>query len=120
MTSVPITVVFVYLLLERVPELRTVYEEHIRDNDELLPHVWLGDVSRYIVQQVRSGETGPATSVERILSALDQWLAFGDEHVKELVSVSFVENLVEHDDVLESLKGLLGPNLENELRRQGK
>jgi hypothetical protein len=44
----------------------------------------------------------------------------GDEHVKELVSVSFIENLVEHNDVLAGIKGLIGPNLEKEVRNYGK
>ena len=47
-------------------------------------------------------------------------MAAGDEQVKELVAVSFVENLAEHDDVLRSLSGLMGPNLKNELRNHGK
>jgi hypothetical protein len=112
----PSTIAWVNKLLEQVPELRHVYDEHIHNNDELLPHVFLGDVTRYVVQQVYLGETGPAKPVERILSVLEQGMGSGDEQVEELVSVSFVENLVEHDDVLASLKGLIGPNLQKEIR----
>jgi hypothetical protein len=115
----PSTIACVNKLLDQVPELRYVYDEHIHDNNELLPHVFLGDVTRYVVHRVRLGETGPAKPVERILSVLEQYMGSGDEQVKELVSVSFVENLLKHDKVLASLKGLIGPNLQKEIRNYG-
>ncbi len=114
------TITYINKLIDQVPELRYVYDEHIHDNDELLPHVFLGDVTRYVVQQVRLGETGSAKPVERILSILDQGMGSSDEQVKELISVSFVENLVEHDEVLASLNGLIGLNLKKEIRNYGK
>jgi hypothetical protein len=108
-------------LLERVPELRAVYDEHVHDYDELLPHVFLGDVTRYVVQQVRSGETTLSTErIRRILESVEQYLASGDEEVEELVWVSFAENLSEYDDVLTCLRGMIGPNLANALRNYGK
>jgi hypothetical protein len=119
-THVPTTIQCVNLLLERVPELRPVYDKHVHDCDELLPYVFLGDVTRYVVQQIRLGETGPETPVERILGFLEQCMAFGDEHVKELVSVSFIENLLEHEDAPAGIKGLIGPTLEKEITNYGK
>jgi len=119
-THVSTTTQCINLLLERVPELRPAYDKHVRDYDELLPHVFLGDVTRYVVQQIHLVETGPATPVERILGFLDQCMAFGDEHVKELISVSFIENLVDYNDALAGIKGLTGPNLEKEIRRHCK
>ena len=120
MTPIPTTIQCVNLLLERVPELRSAYDKHVHDYDELLPHVFLGDVTRYVVQQIRLCETGPATPVERILSFLDQCMGSGDEHVKELVSVSFIENLLEHEDAPAGIKGLIGPTLEKEITNYGK
>jgi hypothetical protein len=116
----PSTITCVGKLLEQVPELRSVYDEHIHDNDELLPHMFFGDVTRYVVQQVHSGEMGPSTPVGRIFDSLERFMAFGDDQVKELVSVSFIENLAAYDDVLTVLRGLLGPNLEKELKNHGK
>jgi len=37
-------------LLASVPDLRGVYDEHISDNDELLPHVFFGDVTRFAIE----------------------------------------------------------------------
>lgn len=107
-------------LLEQVPELRPVYDEHIHDNGELLPHVLLGDVTRYVVQHMRSGEVEASRTVGRILDCLEHCMVSGDEQVKELVSVSFVENLLGHDDVLASLRRLVGPSLAKEIETYGK
>jgi len=115
----PTTIECVNQLLKQVPELQSAYDEHLRNNDELLPHVFLGDVTRYVVRQVRSGETGLASPVERILGVLEQCMASGEEYVTELVAVSFIENLYGEDDVVKKLKGLIGPHLEKEIKIHG-
>jgi len=107
-------------LLERVPELQPAYEEHLRDYDEVLPHVFFGEVTRYVVVRVRAGEIGVSSPVGRILDFLERCAASGDEQVEELVWVSFLENLVEYDDVLLALRGLIGPNLAKGLKAYGK
>lgn len=120
MASSPSPIGCIAQLLERVPELRSTYDAHVHDYDELLPHVFFGDVTRYVVQQVRSGEMGPSKPVGRLLECLERCMASGDDQVKELVSVSFIENLAEYDDVLAVLRGLLGPKLEKELKNHGR
>ena len=40
---------FIEILLTQIPELRSVYDEHINDNDELLEHVFMGD-RRCVIQ----------------------------------------------------------------------
>lgn len=120
MATLPSTVSFVRALLLRAPELQSVYDMHIDDCDELLPHVFFGDVTRYVVQQVHSGESENSQSLRRILDFLEQSVASESEEVQELVSVSFLENLADHDDVVAHLKGMLGPNLSRELRAKGR
>jgi len=115
----PTTIECVNQLLQQAPELRSVYDEHIHNYDELLPHVFFGDMTRYVVWQVRLGATGPASPVGRILRALEQCLASGDEPVAELIVVSFIENLVEDGDVVTTLKRLVGPHLEKEIKAYG-
>jgi hypothetical protein len=80
--------------LEEVPELRPAYEEHLADNDELLPHVFFGDVSRSVVSRASAGDSDV---VARILSCLERVLTEGDEQASELVVVSFVENIAPED-----------------------
>lgn len=102
------------LLVQQVPELRPVYNEHLRDYDEALPHVFLGDVTRYVVRQLREGGPGRLDSVRRIVAVLEQCVANGDRQVQELVSVSFLENLIDCEDVITAVKAIIGPNLAKE------
>ena len=39
---------FIEYVLAKVPQLRAVHSEHLKDNDELLPHVFMGDVTRFL------------------------------------------------------------------------
>jgi hypothetical protein len=111
----PSTIECIRKLLELVPELQPVYDEHISDNHELLPHVFMGDVTRYVVQRVCSGEEEEEQPVMRIIDHLEQCMATGDDQVKELVSVSFVENLLGNDNALAKLKDVMGPALAKEV-----
>ena len=37
-------------LVQDIPELKPVYDEHIDDNDELLTHVFMADIVRFVEQ----------------------------------------------------------------------
>jgi hypothetical protein len=106
-------------LLATVPELRSLYDEHLHDNDEPLPHVFLGDVTRYVMQLVRAidstHDVGLPGPLVRVLSFLEKAMISSDARVQELVSVSFLENLDSADDGYMSLMVLLGPNLRRQL-----
>jgi len=114
------TVSFVRELLLRVPELQSVYDMHIDDHDELLPHVFLGEVTRYVVQQVQSGAGETSQPLSRILDFFEQSVESQDEKLQELISVSFLENLVDCGDVMDQLTEILGPNLKRELEAHGR
>ena len=104
---------FVEELLKDVPELSSVYSEHIEDNDILLPHVFLGDVTRFFVDEVQRDAASDA--VGRILTLMENALASGSAEVQELIGVSFVENLAEYGDVLKEIAARLGPKMKEEL-----
>ena len=109
------------LLLLEAPELHPLFEEHLRDQfGELLQHVFFGDLARYLVDQVRlegaDVEKCRSGGVARILGVLERAMASHDERVRELVSVSFVENLDPSDEAYKAVKSMLGPNLQEELR----
>jgi hypothetical protein len=42
---------FIKELLRTVPELQPAYAEHLNDNDTLLPHVFMGDVTRFVIAE---------------------------------------------------------------------
>ena len=112
---------FVDHLLSMVPELRRVYEEHLSENEELLPHVFLGDVTRFVITEFRKGRSdrGEPTLdtrvLDRILDLLERAMKSSDTRLRELVSVSFLENLDQAGRDYLGIKGLLGPALVKEL-----
>lgn len=109
-------------LLQSAPELQSLLDEHIQQYDELLPHVFFGDVTRFVMDRVRT--EGRAANrdavVRRILGFLEEAMTSSDENVQELVSLSFLENLDPSDPAYEELKAMLGPNLGRELENYHK
>jgi hypothetical protein len=108
---------FVQALVHAVRDLQPLYERHMIDNfGELLPHVFLGDLTRFVITEHREALR---TRVDRpvlvaVLGALEKGLVEGDADVAEVIVVSFLENLWQAGDEYQSLRGRLGP----ELRRQ--
>jgi hypothetical protein len=82
-------------LVGRHRALAPVLEQHLADNDELLPHVLFGDVTRYALALARVGDK---ESLHRLLSDLDSALDEADDQVANLVWVSFVENASTDED----------------------
>lgn len=108
---------FIDGLIKRVPELRPIYEEHLDDNDTLLPHVFMGAVARFVIERVRHGDFRHEGAVAQIMSAIDNSLKSNCPSIQELVSVSFVENLASETDVIQALVPLMGPNTQEEIQK---
>ena len=81
---------FVDWLVARHPDLAPILDEHLKDmDDELLPHVFFGDVTRYAAELARRHDTG---KLDPLLHDLNGVLDDSDDYVDNLVWVSFVEN----------------------------
>jgi hypothetical protein len=78
-------------LIAAIPEFRGQYEEHLRDNDELLLHLLIADLARFVVAAERAGDM---ERVDRSLAAVERVFVSGDELTTELVAVSFVGHSV--------------------------
>src|SRR5713101_1649283 len=79
-------------LLSAVPEFASAYQEHLADNEvELLLHVLFGDLTRFALDADENGDT---EVIRRLLGFLDLSLREGDARVRNLVQVSFVENVL--------------------------
>jgi hypothetical protein len=106
---------FMEALLCRVPELMPLYEEHLRDNPTLLPHLLMGEITRFA-----AGIDGPALtreSTRALLDFLEIGLTDGSDEVKNLVGVSFAENLIGEESGLARLKPMMGSVLRMEVDR---
>jgi len=78
-----------------IPELQTALDEHVRDNHELLPHVFFGDVSRFARDIPRTQDEELA---RRLAGALERMAAAPDNDVVNVVQVSFIEYFVWGDE----------------------
>jgi len=117
------TIDFIDHLVSQVPTLESALREHVSDNfGEVLPHVFLGDITRYAVAEFIRGEKGVERPVsqelEALLTALEAGIAAGDE-IAELVCVSFLENLPRPGEPGGGIRDLLGPGLRSELGATG-
>ena len=88
---------FVAWLAARHPAVEGLRREHVEFNEELLPHVLFGDVTRYAAELARESAEQPRARkrLHALLADLDVALAEasdGDDEVATLVWVSFVEN----------------------------
>ena len=114
---------FVNDLVAKVPELKQLYAEHLEDNDGLLPHVFMGDLTRFVISAIANPEElGFSRQVAsdilvRILEMLEAGMRSESEDVQELVAVSFLENLEPNEKYYESLKSLFGTSLAEQLKR---
>ena len=114
---------FVGDLLGQVPELQPIFNEHIEDNDELLPHVFMGDVTRFVLSLNASSSSkgmSPVASSQTLLKILDfleEGMRTGDDNVRELISASFLENLDQFDENYSSLKSHFGRSLLEQLEK---
>jgi hypothetical protein len=113
---------FIDSLISQVPELRPLLDEHLRDNDQLLPHVFMGDLTRFVVdlhadayQTTGAAEASLLQILKEILTALEAAMESGDEDVKELIAVSFLENLDPDSPNYKELKSLFGEDLLKQL-----
>jgi hypothetical protein len=97
-------------LVEKVPFARPVYEQHLRDNGEVLPHVLMADLRRMFVNLVQAGNDD---DVKRFLEAIEDLASSPADSIRNVVDVSFIEDLVlgDRDEAraLNAVREKLGP-----------
>lgn len=86
---------FFHGLMQDFPQLESLYAEHVEFYEEFLSHVFLADVVRWAVNLF--GEAGQGLTEEAIglqlINFVESAYVRGDGTVRELIKVSFVENL---------------------------
>ena len=106
-------------LVEAVPTLSEVLEEHVHEFGELIPHVFMGALSRFALQtyaEATEGGRGSAALELRLLfSSLEEVFSRGGESVQEMVNVSFLENIASELAASPKFRSYLGPALQGEL-----
>ncbi|MBU1358852.1 MAG: hypothetical protein KKC79_15365 [Gammaproteobacteria bacterium] len=105
---------FVVELIEKVPEARRIYEDHLEDNDTLLPHVFMGEIARFVLQI--SENTSREDDLKELLSIIEDGLQSRHHDVQNLVALSFVENLCGEEHHVMQLIPLMGEATRREVR----
>jgi hypothetical protein len=98
--------------------MRIIYEEHVADNGEVLPHVLFWDFTRHIVESYISGKE-PADWIPA-LDFLEEAFGVVDDYSRGVISASFLESLPYAGEPGAGIAGHLGPTLRSrlaELRR---
>jgi hypothetical protein len=106
----------IHRLLADEPALRSLYDDHVAANDELLPHVFFGDVTRFITGSFESDAHEARQDSLRVLAILEDALGQPEPSVEDLIATSFAENLL-GASCLPALRRVFGPRLTNELAR---
>jgi hypothetical protein len=111
---------FMAHLLREAPGLSEKYREHKAANDQILPHVLMGDLARLALElsgQSKLPQEPDACTLTQLLDALESGMCSTSAAVKELIAVSFLENLSEDEPNYPSLARRLGPALAQEMTR---
>ncbi|WP_040786026.1 DUF7674 family protein [Nocardia pneumoniae] len=103
---VPALAAFVDGLADPEPEIRPLIAEHIRDYDEMLPTLLMGDIARWVCS-VAHDTPDPAARLQPFFDRLEHEWGDGQNPVSDLIATSFVENVYDDPAVVT----LLGPKL---------
>ncbi len=109
---------FIQEILTQFPNTQSIFYESIRDNDELLPHLFLSDITRSIIEEVSRRQL--PSWIPRIVNYFESNLQLdkGDP-VSNLITVSFLELLpLSYEssyETTEQLKEYMGPKLLKQL-----
>jgi hypothetical protein len=89
-------------------------QKHLDAYDGLLPHVWMGDLTRSVISRFRTDAADPL--LRDVLDFIEMAFEQVGGEDRELITASFLENLPRREQVGAELRSLLGPALQDQLR----
>jgi hypothetical protein len=118
------TISFVKRVGARFPGLAPLLAEHTKDNfGQILPHVFLGELTRYTLSLLATADSGrnvpAARELRELLDVLEHTFASGDQKMRELIVASFLENLPRPGEQGSQIRTMLGTELSRQLRELG-
>lgn len=112
-------VVLVRRLADISPSVASLLQEHLEDNDEVLPTLFLGEVEKWFERAYRRRESAPETFIEAkaVGRALGDAFSKGDDTTRNFIAVGFVEMLPNQVQEERACIEELPDSLRNELQR---
>lgn len=91
-------------ITSEIPEFSDIYEQHLIDNGQILPHVLMGDFTRFVVNSYKKSKSSLKYKeiFDRSLDLIENLITSKNKQLQELVQASFLENLhqVEREDYI--------------------
>jgi hypothetical protein len=104
-------------LCYRFPILMPLLQEHLDDYNGLLPHVLMGDVTRWVVQRFRADASDE--TLRQVLDFIESAFESAQGEDRQIIAASFLENLPRAGQEGAGVRALLGPALQDHLRMMG-
>jgi hypothetical protein len=98
-------------LAQDVPGLAPMLAEHIADYDEVLPHLFFGELTPFLIG-LKNGSDADRAVLVKALSMLEEAWKEGHEDVTNVIAVSFIETLQGYGD-LRAMQTFFGPEMSN-------
>ena len=112
---------FTRRMVRNVPELGPLLQAHEADYGDLLPHVFFGDLTRFVTDlnaKAGAGSKSSETVLVAILRELEEAVTARNIELRDLVIASFLENLERADPLFGTLRARLGKGLRTALANQ--
>lgn len=102
----------------KFPFLECVLQEHIRAYDEIIPHVFFGELTRFIVNMAKTSKlTGNFNNLDNILKYLEEVYKSKEQDLRNLIEVSFIENLDINDQSYKIIFEHTGGLIKNAMKK---
>jgi hypothetical protein len=102
---------FPIFLRNAVPGFDRVFDDHLRRHGELVPHLLMADLVRFLAGEVRI-HGSRSRALRPAMALLERGMGSEDPRLQQLLAVSFVENLDPRSDDFAILRRTFGRHLE--------
>jgi hypothetical protein len=112
---------FVERLRSDIRGFGRIYDQHVSYYHQVLPHVLLGDLVRYL-KSVASTQGAEPIALDQAMGLLETGMGSPDLKLQELVAVSFLARLDSEDEDFEPIRARFGDRLKEryQVEKQGR
>lgn len=97
----------------KVKEARPVLQNHVFDDDNLIPHLIMGDLAFWVVDRFKTKGNNDSVCTN-IINLLEFAFNMGEQDVDDVITTSFLENLPYPSESGNEIARLLGPKLRSQ------